>query len=246
MLIGYGPVEAIGINLLQAPALIQTALAEIRTIAPGRPILYGGSINQDNAGACLAIPGVAGLMVPGGFGVRGIEGKIAAIRYARERKLPFFGICLGMQCAVVEFARNQLGLEGANSTEFDPESPHPVIDLLPEQREVEEKGATMRLGEWPCVLKPGTRSFRAYGQERIAERHRHRYEFNPKFREDLEKKGLVISGVSPDNNFVEIVEIKDHPWFMGCQFHPEFKSQPLNPHPLFREFIKASLKYSGE
>jgi len=195
--------------------------------------------------------------VPGGFGKRGVEGKIKAITYARENKIPFFGICLGMQLAVVEFARNVAGWQGADSNEFDLDTSHPVIYLMKEwfdyrtskvqvRDESSEMGGTLRLGANPCMLIKKTFAAAAYGEKEISERHRHRYEFNPKFREDLEKKGLVISGVSPDNNLVEIVEVKDHPWFLGCQFHPEFKSQPLNPHPLFREFIKASLKHSGE
>jgi CTP synthase len=147
-----------------------------------------------------------------------------------------------MQISVIEFSRNMAGLDGANSTEFDPAAVHPVIDLLPEQKEIEDKGATMRLGDWPCVLKPGTRAFAAYKQERIAERHRHRYEFNPEYLERLEAEGLVLAGTSPDGRLVEIVEIEDHPWFVACQFHPEFASTPFHPHPLFVDFIKASAK----
>jgi CTP synthase len=183
-----------------------------------------------------------GVLVPHGFGSRGAEGKIAAVRYAREEKLPFLGICFGMHFSVIEFARNVAGLGGANSSEVDPKTPHPVIDLLPEQREVEEKGATMRLGDWPCVLAHGTRAHRAYGQERIAERHRHRYEFNPDYRERLEAAGLVCSGTSPDERLVEIVEVEDHPWFVACQFHPEFASTPFRPHPLFVDFVAAALR----
>ena len=155
-------------------------------------------------------------------------------------KIPYFGICFGMQFSVIEFARHVAGLAGANSTEVDPQTPHPVIDLLPEQRAVEDKGATMRLGNWPCVLTPGTKAFRAYGQERIAERHRHRYEFNPVYRERLEQAGLVLSGTSPDGQLVEIVEVEDHPWFVACQFHPEFASTPFRPHPLFVDFVAAA------
>jgi CTP synthase len=164
------------------------------------------------------------------------------VRFARERRVPFLGICFGMQFAVIEYARNVAGLAGANSTEVDPETPHPVIDLLPEQRAVQEKGATMRLGDWPCVLAPGTRAFRAYGQERIAERHRHRYEFNPDYRERLAEAGLVLSGTSPDGRLVEVVEVEDHPWFVACQFHPEFASTPFRPHPLFVDFIAAVIR----
>ncbi len=183
---------------------------------------------------------VHGILVPGGFGERGVEGKIKAVKYARENKVPFFGICLGMQCAVIEFARNVAGLEGAHSAEFSSTTPYPVIDLMEEQKGVEEKGGTMRLGAYPCILKEGTFSFSAYGVKEISERHRHRYEFNNKFRDILEKAGLVIAGTSPDGKLVEIVEIKEHPWFVAVQFHPEFKSRPRTPHPLFLNFIKAA------
>jgi len=185
---------------------------------------------------------VHGILVPGGFGDRGIEGKLLAIRYARENQIPFLGICLGMQMAVVEFARNVAGLQGANSSEFCPETPYPVIDLMEEQREIEEMGGTMRLGAYPCKLFEGTRSRMAYGKELIHERHRHRYEFNNEFRERLKAKGLVVAGVSPDEQLVEIIEIMDHPWFVGVQFHPEFKSRPNRAHPLFREFVRAAIE----
>ncbi len=185
---------------------------------------------------------VDGVLVPHGFGPRGAEGKISAVRFAREQGVPFLGICFGMQFAVIEYARNVAGLAHANSTEIDEGTPHPVIDLLPEQREIEDKGATMRLGDWPCVLQPSTRSWRAYGQERIAERHRHRYEFNPEYRERLEQAGLVLAGISPDDRLVEIVEVEKHPWFVGCQFHPEFASTPFRPHPLFVDFIAAAIR----
>ncbi|MCL6473220.1 MAG: CTP synthase [Firmicutes bacterium] len=189
---------------------------------------------------------VDGVLVPGGFGIRGIEGKIKAVRVARENKIPFFGICLGLQCAVVEYARNVVGLEGANSSEFDPETPHPVIDLLPEQKAIEDMGGTMRLGAYPCNIAAGTFASAAYGVRQIHERHRHRYEVNNDYLESLKNAGLVLSGLSPDGRLVEIIEIKDHPWFVGTQFHPEFKSRPTRPHPLFRDFIKAALKYSLE
>jgi CTP synthase len=179
-------------------------------------------------------------MVPGGFGNRGIEGKIAAIRYARERRVPFFGICLGMQCAVIEFARNVLGLAGANSSEFDGLTPHPVIDLLPEQHGVTAKGGTMRLGAYPCTLAPGSLARAAYGQDEIQERHRHRYEFNNAYRERFLEAGMAQTGIYPGRTLVEIVELPGHPWFLGCQFHPEFKSRPWAAHPLFREFVKAA------
>jgi CTP synthase len=187
------------------------------------------------------LAGVSGILVPGGFGDRGIEGKIEAIRYAREHRIPFLGICLGMQCACVEFGRNVVGLEGAHSTEFAPSTPHPVISLLEEQLKVVRKGGTMRLGAYPCRLLEGSRVFDAYGQPVIRERHRHRYEFNNDFREVFERHGMAFSGLSPDGSLVEIIELKDHPWFVGCQFHPEFRSKPVAPHPLFREFVRASL-----
>jgi CTP synthase len=182
-----------------------------------------------------------GIVVPGGFGERGIEGKIKAITYGRLSKKPTFGICLGMQLMCVEFARNVLNLKGANSTEFDPNTPHPVIDIMEEQKQIEELGGTMRLGAYPCVLKEGTKVREIYKKEVIYERHRHRYEFNNAYRELFEKHGFVISGVSPDGRLVEVVELKDHPWFIGCQFHPEFKSKPFDPHPLFVSFIKACI-----
>ncbi len=197
------------------------------------------------------LKGVDGILVPGGFGVRGIEGKIKAIRYARENKIPFFGICLGMQCAVIEIARNCAGLKGANSSEFDINTPHPVIYLLEEwvdrnqivQKRTPDthKGGTMRLGLYPCRLEQNTLAISAYNKRLIYERHRHRYEFNNSYMDILEKAGMVFSGISPDKGLIEIIELKDHPWFLGCQFHPEFKSKPMEPHPLFREFIKASL-----
>jgi len=189
---------------------------------------------------------VDGILVPGGFGDRGIEGKIMSIRYARENKVPLLGLCLGMQCSVIEFARHVCGLKGAQSTEFDPGTPHPVIDIMPDQRDIEDKGGTMRLGHYPCSIKPGTKTMAAYGEELIEERHRHRYEFNNEYREILTKAGMVLSGLSPDNRLVEIIELKDHPWFVGTQFHPEFKSRPNRPHPLFRDFIKAALEHKTQ
>ncbi len=194
-----------------------------------------------------------GILVPGGFGSRGIEGKIEAIKYARENKIPFFGICLGMQCAIVELSRNLAGLKGAHSTEFEPNTEHPVIYLMErwynpktgnfEIRSIDsQKGGTMRLGAYPCILKEGTKAYEAYKTKEISERHRHRYEFNNKYISVLEEKGVVFSGTSPDGQLVEIIELKEHPWFLGCQFHPEFKSKPFMPHPLFRDFIRASLK----
>jgi CTP synthase len=183
---------------------------------------------------------VDGILVPHGFGARGVEGKIEAVRFAREERVPYLGICYGMQQAVVEFARNVAGLEGANSTEVDPSTPHPVIDLLPEQRAVAEKGATMRLGAYPCVVREGTRAFAAYGRRDIQERHRHRFEFNPDYRDRLTRAGLVCSGTSPDGRLVEIIELESHPWFVAAQFHPEFKSTPFKPHPLFLAFVRAA------
>jgi CTP synthase len=187
-----------------------------------------------------------GVLVPHGFGGRGAEGKITAVRWARENRVPYLGICYGMQLGVIEFARHVAGLEGANSREIDEATPHAVIDLLPEQRAVTEKGATMRLGSWPCVLREGTKAFAAYGQREISERHRHRYEFNPDYRDALARAGLVFSGTSPDGRLVEVIELEDHPWFVACQFHPEFKSRPFEPHPLFVDFLAAALEAGPE
>ncbi len=184
-----------------------------------------------------------GILVPGGFGERGIEGKIAAAAYARKHNVPYLGLCLGMQIATIEFARNALGLVGANSTEFDTKSPHPVIDLLPDQKKVKGKGATMRLGTWPMHLKPGTRGHQLYGADEIRERHRHRYEFNQAYREQMETAGFIIAGTSPDGKLVELIELRDHPWFLACQYHPEFKSKPTAPHPLFKGFLAACLAH---
>ena len=183
-----------------------------------------------------------GILVPGGFGDRGVEGKITAIKYARENKIPFFGICLGMQLAAVEFARNVCGLTGAHSSELDPNTPYPIINLLPDQENVVEMGGTLRLGSYPCILVEGSQAHKEYGEINITERHRHRYEFNNFYRERLTDKGLVLSGVSPDGRLVEIVELPEHPWFVAGQFHPEFKSRPEKAHPLFAGFIKASLE----
>jgi len=196
-------------------------------------------VNKDNVSEMLK--NIDGILVPGGFGDRGVEGKIESIRWARENKVPFFGICLGMQCAVIEYARNVLGYEGANSAEINGETAYPVIDLMPDQKDVDEKGGTMRLGVYPCKLSKTTNSFEAYEEGLIYERHRHRYEFNNEYRKQLTDAGLVIAGTSPDERLVEIVEVKDHPWFVGVQFHPELKSRPNRCHPLFRDFVKASL-----
>lgn len=198
-------------------------------------------ITDQNAGEALA--GCDGVIVPGGFGDRGIEGMILAIRYARENGVPFFGICLGMQMAVVEYARNAAGLSGAQSSEFLSGGSYPVIDLMPDQKDITKKGGTMRLGAYPCLLARDTKAYLAYAQDEIAERHRHRYEFNNEFRSKLTAAGLILSGTSPDDRLVEIVELEEHPWFVGVQFHPEFKSRPNRAHPLFREFIRAAVEY---
>ena len=210
-------------------------------------------VNDDNCADVLSV--VDGILVPGGFGSRGIQGKISAVKYARENKIPFFGICLGMQVAVIEFARNVAGIKQAHSSEFNEDTPNPVIYLMIEwfddktktmqkRDEGSDKGATMRLGAYPCKISQDTLAFEAYREENISERHRHRFEFNNAYKDKLEQSGLIISGTSPNGELVEIVEIKDHPWFLGCQFHPEFKSRPWDPHPLFEAFIKASLKQS--
>jgi len=190
--------------------------------------------------AAAGLEGLDGILVPGGFGKRGIPGMLEAIRHARENKIPFFGICLGMQCAVIEFARNVCGLAEADSTEFNPATPHRVIYKLRELLGVEELGGTMRLGAWTCKLQPESFAARAYGQTEISERHRHRYEFNREYEETLTAHGLRLTGATPDGTYVEIIEIPDHPWFLGCQFHPEFKSKPFDPHPLFKAFVGAS------
>jgi CTP synthase len=200
-------------------------------------------IEKNNPAALLK--GVDAILVPGGFGSRGIEGKISAIQYAREKKIPFFGICLGMQVAAIEIARNLCGLKDANSSEFNPDTTYPVIDMMLEQKGVTSKGGTMRLGAYPCVLKKGTLAFKAYGKLEISERHRHRYEVNNSYRDNMEKADVIFSGLSPNGGLVEIMEYKNHPWFLGCQFHPEFKSRPMKPHPLFEEFIKAALNNKG-
>ncbi|MBI4850131.1 MAG: CTP synthase [Nitrospirae bacterium] len=229
-------------------------------------LLHGGIANNvtvdiqwidaqdiEKSGAERFLADVDGILIPGGFGERGIEGKIEAVKFARTKKIPFLGICLGMQCAVIEYSRNVCDMEGANSTEFDKGTAYPVIYLIEEwydfrnqviqRRDINsDKGGTMRLGEYPCVLSEDSLAFKAYGEKEIHERHRHRYEFNNKYKEILEQKGLKISGMSPDKQLVEIVEIKDHPWFFGCQFHPEFKSRPLKPHPVFKAFIGAAYR----
>jgi len=183
---------------------------------------------------------VQGIVVPGGFGIRGVEGKIKAIKYARENKIPYLGLCLGMQCAVVEFARNVCKLKGAHSTEFDEKTQNPVISLMSEQQNIKNKGGTMRLGAYPCRIKKGTLLDNAYEEDEIQERHRHRYEFNNKYKKVFEDKGMVLSGINPNSNLVEVIELVNHPWFLATQYHPEFKSRPTRPHPLFRDFIAAA------
>jgi len=188
---------------------------------------------------------VSGVLVPGGFGLRGVEGKIKAARFAREHRIPFLGLCLGMQVATIEFARNACGIKGANSTEFDKNTSEPVISLLEEQRGVRNMGASMRLGTWPTKIAKGTLAERIYGSTEVMERHRHRYEFNMKYRDRMQEQGFVISGTSPDGTLAELIELRDHPYFVGCQYHPEFQSKPNKPHPLFRGFIQACLQYQN-
>ncbi len=219
-------------------------------------LLHGGIANDvrvklqfvdsqdvESNGAAASLRGVDAVLVPGGFGARGSEGKIAAVKYAREQKVPFFGICLGLQMAVVEYARSVLGLTGANSSEFEPETPHPVVALMESQVGVSEKGGTMRLGAYKCALKQGSLARTLYGSDEVQERHRHRFEVNNQYRGRLQESGLVISGQNPELNLVEMVELENHPHFVGCQFHPEFKSKPFAPHPLFSGFIKAGLAH---
>ena len=188
---------------------------------------------------------VAGVLIPGGFGERGVEGKIRAARFARENKVPYLGLCLGMQVATIEFARNVCGIEDANSTEFDQKAADPVICLLDEQRKIRKKGASMRLGTWPTKIVHGTLAEKIYGHDEVLERHRHRYEFNMKYREQMEEKGFLITGTSPDGSLAELIELRDHPFFLACQYHPEFQSKPNKPHPLFSGFIRACLAHQG-
>ena len=218
-------------------------------------LIHGGIANQakvvlhwidaediEQKGAAAILSEMDGILVPGGFGKRGAEGKIEAVRYAREQKVPFFGLCLGLQCAVIEFARHVCGLKNASSSEFDPEGQCLVIDFLPDQRKMQDKGGTMRLGAYPCAVKPGSLAHQMYGKTNISERHRHRYEVNNEYVKVLTEHGMVVSGAAPDGSLVEMIELQDHPWFIGTQFHPEYKSKPRKPHPLFAGFIKAAVK----
>jgi CTP synthase len=244
------PLDTVRIAVVGKYAELQDAYRSIY-----EALLHGGAYHQhkvdiakvnaedvERDGPEVHMEGIHGVLIPGGFGTRGTEGKIEMVRYARENKIPFFGICLGMQTATVEIARHLAGLENANSTEINPETPHPVISLLEEQMNIEDMGGTMRLGAYHCHLVPGTKSQKAYGVLEMSERHRHRYEFNSKYRERLEDAGLRVAGTSPDGNLVEIIEIPDHPWFVGVQFHPEFTSRPLRPQPLFRDFVGAAVE----
>jgi CTP synthase len=209
-------------------------------------LIYIDSEQIERASAASLLTGLDAILVPGGFGDRGVEGKISAIRFAREHGIPYFGICLGMQLAVIEVARNLCGLKGASSTEFSTETAHPVIDIMPDQKDVADKGGTMRLGAYPCELKSGSAAAQIYGTHEIKERHRHRFEFNNAYRDQLAKAGLIQSGTSPDGRLVEVVELEGHPYFIGCQFHPEFKSRPMAAHPLFSKFVAAAVRRRDE
>lgn len=211
----------------------------------GVKLRWVDSEDIESDGAEKYLSGVQGILVPYGFGHRGIEGKLAAIRLAREKKIPFFGICLGMQCAVIEFSRNVCGIKNANSSEFDPNSPYPVIDIMEAQKAIQQKGGTMRLGTYPCVTVKNTHARRIYESEIIIERHRHRYEVNNDYRRILQEHGMILSGLSPDGNLVEMIELGDHPFFIACQFHPELKSRIIRPHPIFKNFVKAALDYKN-
>jgi CTP synthase len=234
------------VSLKDAYKSLHEALAHGGIANDSRVVIkYVDSEEIESKGAEALLGDVHGVLVPGGFGKRGFEGKIQAVSFARKRNVPFFGICLGMQMAVVEFARNICGLKDAHTSEFGPDVANPVIDLMEGQKSIRDKGGTMRLGAYPCVLKKDTFAYSAYNADEISERHRHRYEVNNRYHETFEKNGLVLSGMSPDGKLVEMIEIRNHPWFVGCQFHPEFKSTPLNPHPLFRDFIKVAMEYKS-
>jgi CTP synthase len=198
----------------------------------------------EKKGAEHYLKGVSGILVPGGFGDRGMEGKILTVRYARENRIPYLGLCVGMQIAVIEFARNVLGMKKAHSSEFDPKTPYPVIDLMESQKKLKDLGGTMRLGHYPCRLVKGTKAQKAYGRAEVKERHRHRFEFNNKYRKQFARAGMRFSGIYTKADLVEIVELPEHPWFVAVQFHPEFQSKPMEAHPLFRDFIAAALEYS--
>jgi CTP synthase len=244
------------VNLTESYKSLNEALHHAGVPNDSRVSLLFVDSEKIDSGNCASLLSEAdGILVPGGFGSRGIEGKICAARHARENRIPFFGICLGMQIAVIELARNVANMKDANSTEFDPATPYPVIYLMEQwfddqtatiqKRDIHsEKGGTMRLGAYPCNLQPETHAHRAYRKDQISERHRHRYEFNLAYQQRLEAGGIIISGRSPNEELVEIIELKDHPWFLGCQFHPEFKSRPMEPHPLFRDFVKAAISYA--
>jgi CTP synthase len=205
--------------------------------------IHSELITPDNAEGKLGH--LDGILVAPGFGDRGIEGKIEAIRYAREHKVPFFGICLGMQCAVIEFGRHKVGFKDAHSTEMNPKTKHPVIDMMPEQKKITSKGGTMRLGAYTCEIARDSQAYKAYEKARVTERHRHRFEFNNQYQKEFEAAGMSLTGINPDTKLAEIVEVKDHPFFVGVQFHPEYKSTVLNPHPLFVRFVKKAIEYSN-
>jgi CTP synthase len=242
--------ESVSIALVGKYVELEDTYLSVREALKHAALLHGRSLDLfwvhseqlDDQNAASQLAGAHGIVVPGGFGIRGIEGMIAAARYARENAVPYLGLCLGMQVMVVEFARCVFESDSVNSTEFAPDVKYPVIDLLPEQRAVEQMGGTMRLGSYPCALVPGTRAFEAYGEGVTRERHRHRYEFNNDYRDALSAAGLRFSGLSQDGRLVEIAEVQDHPWMVGCQFHPEFKSRPDRPHPLFAAFIGAAIE----
>jgi CTP synthase len=240
--------EPVNIALVGKYVELKDAYFSVREALHHAALYHGRDINViwvhsedlEKEGGEALLRTAQGIVVPGGFGIRGIEGMIKAARYARENKIPYLGLCLGMQVMVIEFARDVLKATGANSTEFDPATPYPVIDLMPSQRGIENKGSTMRLGNCPCQLVEGSHAAIAYTDELVYERHRHRYEFNNDFRKQFEAAGMICSGVSPDGELVELCEVSDHPWMVGCQFHPEFGSRPGRPHPLFRDFIGAA------
>lgn len=251
---GRNPVDEVNIAMVGKYVQLRDAyLSVIEALKHGRfahqvqvRIHWVDAERLTNETAPLLLKGIDGIVVPGGFGYRGIEGKIAAIKYARENGVPFLGLCLGLQCAVIEFARNVCGLTEANSAEFDEKTSHPVIALMDEQRRVVQKGGTMRLGAYPCFLKPETKIAEIYKKHLVYERHRHRYEVNPRYHEILERHGMVLGGISPDGKLVEAIELPDHPFFVATQFHPEFKSRPNRPHPLFSAFIEASIKQKAK